>query len=61
MVSRLRIPPPISTFSPVDRQICRITSKLGVPPSRAPSRSTVWSQAAPAAWNSAAWAAGSSR
>ena len=35
--------------------------KLGVAPSLAPSRSTVWSQAAPAISNSLAWSRGSSR
>ena len=61
MVSRLRMPPPISTFKSVFLQIAAITGKLGVVPSLAPSRSTVWSHLAPAAWKSAAWAAGSSR
>ena len=46
---------------PGDRQSSATTRKLGVAPSLAPSRSTVWSQAAPAASNSLAWSRGSSR
>ena len=57
-VSSLRIPPPISTRRP-DCVTLATTSKFGVSPVFAPSRSTMWTHSAPAALNSFATAQGS--
>ena len=60
MVSKLLIPPPISTLSPVSCAMDFTTSKFGVVPSLAPSRSTRCSHLPPIASMSLAVARGSS-
>ncbi len=60
MASMSRSPPPHSTKRPVSAVMRSIMPRLGVPPSRAPSRSTVCICAAPLALKSLATATGSS-